>query len=700
MERDTHQRETSKITERFSRRRFLQGTTAALATSAVMGQSAAQSSEESTPELWSDPETWGGSTPSAGDEVTIESGKHVLLDQNTTNLGGVTVHGVLEFKDGAYRELTSEYLLAEGGGVIRIGTEDEPFQSKAVITLTGSETDESIRGSGEMAIGTKLFGTFDGGIIDIHGAAREKTDWTKLGASVNEGDQQIQLTESVNWDAGDEIVLAPSGTDPTEAERRTIASVDGDTVELDSGLDHDHFGELQEVEGRTVDMRAEVGLLTRNVVMRGSNEVSNPGGDGTYENPTKGDTSLEYETGFGAHGIFAKDPKRVQIEGMEIYHAGQTGHKARYPLHFHHANEQPDSYISNNSVHDSYQRGYNSHGTGSVTYERNVGYDINGHCFLVEEGLEAEQNNVFRENLVVFNRRVRRGDRPFGGRASASGDTNEQNDFRPAAFWISNPNNVLEGNHAAGGYLANGFFYDGRGGFEVDTDDVDITFRNNTAHTYSADAALRYKNLARGFGVFIQLFPDGAEQFPDFPITPEHSLEGLTAYNNGHSAVWTEWSHTTLESSVLADFRVGHFALGGSTTRDNLFVGSSDNPVGRGGGRDFFSTSDSEGSDASTEDYDDAVGKAIEEKEDGEAGGKQQPKKKQNGNGSYNDSQPSGDSVGVSSTSRTTQYYGTVDGTGVLNDTLYYRDAPSNEANEFDDVNQPIRQRVRALEVS
>ncbi|WP_396612531.1 G8 domain-containing protein [Haloferax sp. S1W] len=648
-----------------------------------MGTSGAASSDGPTPEMWSEPETWGGSTPSAGDEVTIGPDKHVVLDQNTPNLSGVTVQGVLEFKDGAYRELTSDYVLAEGDGMLRIGTESDPFQSKAVITLTGTETDESIRGSGVMAIGTKLLGTFDGGIIDIHGASREKTDWTQLGATANAGDSRIQLEETVNWEAGDEIVLAPSGTDPTEAERRTIESVDGDTVELNSGLDHDHFGETQKVDGRTVDIRAEVGLLTRNIVMRGDNEVSNPGGDETYTNPTKGDTSLEYETGFGAHGIFAKDPKQVQIEGMEIYHAGQTGRKARYPLHFHHAHEQPDSYISNNSVHDSYQRGFNSHGTGNVTYERNVGYDINGHCFLVEEGIEAEQNNLFRENLVVFNRRVPRGDRPFGGRASADGSTNEQNDFRPAAFWISNPNNVLEGNHAAGGYLANGFFYDGRGGFEVNVDDIDITFRDNTAHTYSTDSTLRYKNLARGFGVFFQLFPDGIEQAPDFPIAPEHSIEGLTAYNNGHSAVWTEWSHTTLEDSVIADYRVGHFALGGSTTRNNLFLASSDNPVGRGGGG-FFSTSESGSSDASSdEEIGEALAKVSEQDRNGTDGAKATSKEQTDGS---------------SSTSTTQSYSG--GSTGVFNDTLYYRESPSNEANEFESVDLPVYQRIRVLDVS
>lgn len=686
MHQNTLPKKTSNAKKQFDRRRFLQATTAAVATSAIVGKSGAVPREEATPEMWSDPDTWNGSTPSAGEEVTIESGKHVVLDQNTPNLGGVTVHGVLEFKDGGYRELTSDYVLAEGDGMIRIGTENDPFQSKAVITLTGTETDESIRGRDEMAIGTKLLGTFDGGSIDIHGASRDKTDWTQLGETATAGDQRIQLEDAVTWEAGDEIVVAPSGTDPKEAERRTIDSVDGNAVELESALNHDHFGEMQEVEGRDVDMRAEVGLLTRNVVMRGGNEISNPGGDGSYTNPTKGDTSLEYETGFGAHGIFAKDPNRIQIEGMEVYHAGQTGHKARYPLHFHHAHEQPNSYISHNSVHDSYQRGYNSHGTGNVTYERNVGYDINGHCFLVEEGLEAEQNNVFRENLVVFNRRVRRGDRPFGGVASANGDSNEQNDFRPGAFWISNPNNVLEGNHAAGGYLANGFFYDGRGGFEVDEDAIDITFEDNTAHTYSTDGPLRYKNLARGFGVFFQLFPDGIEQFPDFPLAPEHSVEGLTAYNNGHSAVWTEWSHTTLEESVIADFRVGHFAIGGATTRNNLFLASSDNLVGRGADDEdngFLGPFDNERSgDATGAEYDEEIQTVMEQEADEHEAATVNSDAGSNSYGLY-------------------QQYGWSNSTAIFNDTLYYRDGPSNEANEFDGVEWPrTRQRTRILDVS
>ncbi|WP_204366259.1 G8 domain-containing protein [Haloarcula amylolytica] len=712
MKHNAANQEDSIVKKQFGRRQFLQATGAALATGAVAGKSAAASPDKSSSEgvePWSDPETWDGSTPSAGDEVTIGSDKHILLDQSTPDLGGVTVHGVLEFKDGGYRELTADYLLAESNGLIQIGTDDDPFESKAVITLTGSETGESIRGEDDMAIGTNLFGTFDGGTINIHGSSREKTDWTQLSATASAGDTQIKLAKSVNWEEGDEIVIAPSGTDPKEAERRTVKSVVGDSVELNAALDYDHFGEVQNAGGQEIDMRAEVGLLTRNIVMRGANEVSNPGSGNSYSNPTKGSTSLEYESGFGAHGIFAKDPNAVQIEGLEVYHAGQTGHQARYPLHFHHANEQSDSYIAHNSVHDSYQRGYNSHGTGSVTYKRNVGYDINGHGFLVEEGLGAEQNNEFVENLVVFNRRVPQEDRPFGGVASATGDTNEQNDFRPGAFWISNPNNILKGNHAAGGHLANGFFYDGRGGFEVDSDDIDITFKNNTAHTYSTEGKLRYKNLARGFGVLFQMFPDVLEQFPDDLIAPEHSIEELTAYNNGHSAVWTEWRHTTLENSAIADFRVGHFALGGSTTRNNLFLSDSDNHVGRGGGDgSFFTfTSDSGGSDDAGE-YDDAIQELLEQGQDGirkpedtaeaELYTTDTETSDQNNKTDYTQTTEAGaNSTGLYTTS---EYLDDSSRTAVFNDTIYYRQRPSNEGNNYENVDLPkTYQRTRILEL-
>ncbi|HEX4001191.1 MAG TPA: G8 domain-containing protein, partial [Candidatus Acidoferrales bacterium] len=47
-------------------------------------------------ELWSNPATWpDGKVPGAGDTVTIERGKDVLLDVSPPSLGGLQIDGKL-----------------------------------------------------------------------------------------------------------------------------------------------------------------------------------------------------------------------------------------------------------------------------------------------------------------------------------------------------------------------------------------------------------------------------------------------------------------------------------------------------------------------------------------------------------------------------------------------------------------------------
>ncbi len=67
----------------------------------------------------------------------------------------------------------------------------------------------------------------------------------------------------MNWKVGDEIVIASSGCKPSEAEKVTITSVlnDGMTLEFASALMYEHFGEIQTIAGKVVDMRAEVSAL-------------------------------------------------------------------------------------------------------------------------------------------------------------------------------------------------------------------------------------------------------------------------------------------------------------------------------------------------------------------------------------------------------------------------------------------------------
>jgi len=107
---------------------------------------------------------------------------------------------------------------------------------------------------------------------------------------------------------------------------------------LDSPLEFRHYAEDYEVgtqEPREfISMRAEVGVLTRNVVFQG--------------NP---DTSIDTE--YGA-AIFMHSPGddslTFRASDCEFRHVGQAFKLGRYALHMHMIGAVHTSYIKNNAV--------------------------------------------------------------------------------------------------------------------------------------------------------------------------------------------------------------------------------------------------------------------------------------------------------------------------------------------------------------
>src|SRR5262252_3146236 len=111
----------------------------------VQAQSPAATAAKAT--KWSDPATWPNrKVPVAGDKVTIDAGKEVVLDVNTPALGGVTVNGKLSFANTADVELTTEWIMLHGE--LEIGTEKSPHTRKATITFTNNVKDEDSSGVG------------------------------------------------------------------------------------------------------------------------------------------------------------------------------------------------------------------------------------------------------------------------------------------------------------------------------------------------------------------------------------------------------------------------------------------------------------------------------------------------------------------------------------------------------------------------
>ena len=280
-----------------------------------------------------------------------------------------------------------------------------PYRNRAVITLTGSPGNADIRGVGNKMIGVT-------GTLDLHGEGR--AGWTQLSASAAAGATSIDLKKAMGWRAGDRIVLASSDFDPGQAEEAVISAVNGSNLTLEQPIRNAHFGQLLTVAGQSVDERAEVGLLTRNITIQGD----------TGSTP-----------GYGGH-IIVLQGATARVEGVELFQMGQRGHLARYPMHWHVAGDVSGQYFRNSSVWRTFSRCVTVHGTDNALVQNNVCYDHTGHGYFLEDG--AETGNTFEGNLGLVSRIPQGTDRLL------------ESDSRAATFWITNPDNTYRNNVAAG----------------------------------------------------------------------------------------------------------------------------------------------------------------------------------------------------------------------------------------------------------
>jgi hypothetical protein len=265
--------------------------------------------------------------------------------------------------------------------------------------------------------------------IDIHGVPRDVT-WTSLESTVEAGATQITLVESVDWAIGEVIVITSTDFNKDHAEKRTITNIsfgNNPTITLDRPLDFKHYAAVDNYgESDFIEIRAEVGLLTRNVVYRGDPETS-------------------AENQYGAH-IMVHSPGDEtsvgRISYTEFTDVGQAFQLGRYPIHFHMIGTVHKSYVKGNAVHQTYNRGTTIHGVHYLRIEENVYYDTMGHTIFIEDA--AETKNYIYKNLVI---KVK----PSHSLLNT--------DSTPACFWITHPDNIFVGNHAAGS-ARYGFWFD------------------------------------------------------------------------------------------------------------------------------------------------------------------------------------------------------------------------------------------------
>lgn len=501
---------------------------------------------------WSDPSTWpSGVLPQVNENVTIPLGKDILLDIDSPSLGNLIIEGSLIFEDKDI-ELTAASILVEG--LLQVGTEVRPFQNTAIITLTGKENDDQFMGS-------RFLSTVSGGSLELHGESRDKLSWGQLNGSLAVGATRLTLDKTpLGWQVGDKIVIAPSGYDPFEAEEVTIASVNSNTVSFAPALGYEHFGELQTYEGKTLDERAEVAMLTRNIIVQGA-----------------ADSNVKR---LGGHIMVMRESGPVHIEGVEFTKMGQPGKEARYNFHWHLAGDREGDYLKNSSIHHSLQRAVVVHQTDNVLIENVVAFNIQNHAFVpAEDGNEV--NNTFRNNLAMLIRKPDKGFFAFpltgvqGESAQAEG--------RVAGFWMRNPHNNLIGNHVAGAERGMGFFFDSfirnREFKDFDLLPREIVFDGNVAHSCSVPGELYlesvtnkslYANVGHGHGFFMNKFDNDGLMW---------TFKNFTSYKNMMGGAWSDTQNSTLENFMIADNSAG-LLTADAYVRNTVVIGRSENSVG------------------------------------------------------------------------------------------------------------------------
>jgi cell migration-inducing and hyaluronan-binding protein len=486
---------------------------------------------------WSSPSAWpSGQVPATGDSVVIPADRTIRLDMSPPPLASLTIHGALVFGD-TDLELTAGWILVTG--TLRVGTSSEPFEHRATITLTGSSDGPNIMGMGNRVLGVA------GGTLDLHGEPR--AGWTRLASSAPAGATQLELVTSMPWRAGDKVVIASSDFDPRHAEVATVVSRSGSSVALAQPLAYAHYGELQTIAGRTLDERAEVGLLTRNVVIQG-------------------DSATSVVAGYGGHMMGMGGTLRV--EGVELHFMGQKGLMARYPMHWHMMGPVDGQYFAGSSVWKSFNRCVTVHGTNNARVADNVCYDNLGHGYFLEDG--SETGNLLEGNLGLGTHATTEGVLPT--------------DATAATFWITNPDNAVRDNVAAGSE-AFGFWY----ALPVSPTGLStgspLLPRLTPLREFSGNVA--HSNWRPGLNVDDGPRPDGTTETAfysprsdpnDANTAVVASFTNFTAYKHKLRAVWIRGRDERLTNAILADNATGAtFAASESFLEDALFIGESAN---------------------------------------------------------------------------------------------------------------------------
>ncbi|MEM0913759.1 MAG: DNRLRE domain-containing protein [Planctomycetota bacterium] len=561
---------------------------------------------------WGDASTWSDGVPTADARAIVSQGVAVTLRGDAV-AQQVVVHGLLDVAEeaGVTQTLTTDWIHVNSGGVFQIGTAANRYdQGDFVLTLTG--TDQNADYTIETATGTMQITDNDGFLMAAMGGrlqffGQEKLSFTKLGATAEAGASSIVVENVIernfdgttsaasdgqlNWEVGDQIVIASSSRDYDDQEVRTITGItdlgDGTTrLNLDSVLVNRHYGEIETYDNgtRSIDLRAEVALLSRNVVIQGlasQDTDSNWGNRALFNTGSTGD-----HRGISGHIMIMPTAGQISVEGVQLDRLGQTGTLGRYPIHWHLANDRTGDVLKGVSVTNSNNRGVTVHGTHNLLIQDVVLHDIHGHGFFMEDAVET--GNTFLSNITFgihavgqTNGNIDLGD-PFIVDTHDHVGQNRTRFLSSAGFWMTNPANIWVGNVSAGSE-GTGFWFlfpDSAIGLSaldpqyanVRPDRTNLwTFDYNSSH--SSPIGLNFdrgSDLEVPVGGQLKANFDGDEHRP----SAEPQINNYTAYKHT-TGIYHRGRTANFNGTSFADNFTGTFITFTQRITNTLYVGHS-----------------------------------------------------------------------------------------------------------------------------
>ncbi|KAK6312903.1 hypothetical protein J4Q44_G00162500 [Coregonus suidteri] len=483
--------------------------------------------------------------------------------------------------------------------------------------------------TGGKALARQNFTTVDGVGFSVTAYSEWRNGFPISGFQVDAVDQVVlNLLEDVHtWQPGNHVVVASTDYSMHQAEEFTLLPCPHCTsrqVRVQGRPQFGHMGEI--VDG--VDMRAEVALLSRNILIYGE-----------MENTCYGNNWCQFfgHDTYGGHIKIFGNFTSVHLSHVELRNMGQQ-EQGRYPLHFHRCGDvdwrggyREPAYVDGLSIHHSFSRCITIHATNGLLVKDTVGYDTLGHCFFLEDGIE--QRNTFFHNLGLLTRPGTLLPTDRNETMCTSIRDKVFKNYTPSpsmeckavsTFWIANPNNNLISNAAAGSQDA-GIWYVFHSSSTGDSHGLvpetraELTplgiFYNNRVHSnFKAglfiDKGVKTTNASAADPREYLCLDNNARFRPHENADPNQPrvaalIDTLIAFKNNDLGAWIRGGDITIQNSGFADNGVGlSFASDGSYPKDegssqevtqSLFVGESRNRGFNGGQNKYWGQGGADG---------------------------------------------------------------------------------------------------------